>query len=229
MKTIGLIGGTTWHSTIDYYRIINDQLNKKLGGDDTAKLILFSVNYGELKKLTHQNDWKSVAEIVGNASKRVEDAGADCLLLCANTMHHIFDEVQNGVSIPVIHIVDAVAGEIKKKNIYTAALLGTKYTMGLPFYKDRLSVHGINTIIPDEEGFNMVNTTIYEELGKGIFLPETKGKYRELIRELTGKGSEGIILGCTEIPMLINQADSPVPVFDTTLIHAMAAVHFAVT
>ncbi|HVG41692.1 MAG TPA: aspartate/glutamate racemase family protein [Chitinophagaceae bacterium] len=227
MQTIGLIGGTTWYSTIDYYRIINDQINKKLGGDDTAKLILYSVNYGEIKKFGQQDNWEAITEIISSAAKKVEKAGAGCLLLCANTMHHIFNEVQGAVSIPVIHIADAVATEIQKKNISTVALLGTKYTMGLPFYKERLSTHDIHTIIPDEEGFDMVNTTIYEELGKGIFLPQTKRKYIELINELTRKGSEGIILGCTEIPMLIKQDDCGTPLFDTTFIHAMAAVDFA--
>ncbi len=227
MKTIGLVGGTSWISTIDYYRIINEQINIRLGGNEAAKLILYSVNYGEVKKFTQADDWESVLKLIGGAAQKVEAAGADCVLLCANTMHHLADDVQDLISIPLLHIADATAREIKKKNIDTVALLGTKYTMQLPFYKKRLADYSITTIIPDEAGVQLVNKTIYEELGKGILLPQTKEIYINLINELVQKGAQGIILGCTEIPLLIKQQDCTVPVFDTTFIHAMEAVNFA--
>jgi len=227
MKTIGLVGGTSWVSTVDYYRIINEQVNARLGGDEAAKIILYSVNFGEIKKYTQADDWDSVLKIISDTAMRVANAGADCLLLCANTMHHIAPQVQDHISIPLLHIADATAVAIKKKILDTVALLGTKYTMQLPFYKERLAQHSFSTIIPDDEAAQEVNKTIYEELGKGILLPQTKERYKMLIHELIGKGAEGIILGCTEIPLLIKQEDSPVPVFDTTYIHAMAAVDFA--
>lgn len=227
MKTIGLIGGITWHSTIDYYRFINQQVNERLGGDNAAQIILNSVNYGEIKRLTKADDWKSIAAIMCDAARRTEAAGADCILLGANTMHHIAEEVQAAVNIPLIHIADATAKAINEKNISTIALLGTKYTMQFEFYKKRLAAAGITTLIPGEDDIEIVNDGIYEELGKGILLPSTKEKYMAIIQKLVRRGAMGVILGCTEIPLLIKQEDSPVPVFDTTLLHATAAVDFA--
>jgi len=227
MKTIGLAGGLSWYSTVDYYRIINEQVNIKSGGDEAAKIILYSINYGEIKKLTQEESWDKIIDIICTAAKKIEDAGADCLLIGANTMHKIAGEVQSSINIPLIHIADATAKEIKKKSISTVALLGTKYTMQLDFYRDKLAEYEIETIIPGEEDVQMVNDSIYNELGKGLILPDTKKNYLQLINKLIEQGAEGIILGCTEIPLLIKQKDSPVPVFDTTYIHAMAAVNFA--
>ena len=227
MKTIGLIGGTTWYSTIDYYRYINELVNNKLGGDETAKVILNSVNYGEIKKLTLKNDWDSIANIICTAARKTQAAGADCILLCANTMHHIADKVEQAITIPLIHIADATANEIKKADLKTVALLGTKYTMQLNFLKDRLLTHGINPLIPDEDGIEKVNAAIFNELGKGIILPETKQLFIKIINQLISQGAQGVILGCTEIPLLIKPADCSLPLFDTTFIHATAAVDFA--
>lgn len=227
MKTIGLVGGTTWHSTMDYYRIINQQMNLLPGGNESAPLVLYSVNYGEIKKLTQEGNWKKIAEILGNAARKVEQAGAECLLLCANTMHQVAGEVESMISIPLLHIADATARAILSKKITTIGLLGTRYTMLLPFYRDRLARHGINSLIPEEDDIDRVNQAIYGELGKGIFTSQTKQLFQEIIDRLVAKGAEGVILGCTEIPMLIGQEDSPVPVFDTTRIHAMAAVDFS--
>ncbi|MBK7560820.1 MAG: aspartate/glutamate racemase family protein [Chitinophagaceae bacterium] len=227
MKTIGLVGGLTWYSTIDYYRFMNQQVNERLGGDEAAKIVLNSVNYGEIKKLTQAGDWKGISAIISKAAKMTEAAGADCLLLGANTMHHIAEEVAAVIQIPLIHIADATAKAIKEKKIKTVGLLGTKYTMQFDFYKNKLASHGITTLIPDECGVEDINKSIYEELGKGILLPETKQKFLTIINELIRQGAEGVILGCTEIPLLIKQEDSPVPVFDTTLLHAIAAVDFA--
>lgn len=227
MRTIGMVGGTTWHSTIDYYRIINQQMNLLPGGNDSAPLILYSVNYGEIKKLTEEGNWKKIAEILGNAARSVEQAGAECLLLGANTMHQVAGEVEAMISIPLLHIADATAGAILSKKISTVGLLGTRYTMRLPFYRERLARHGINSLIPDDADIDLVNQAIYGELGKGIFTAQAKKFFQEVIDRLVARGAEGVILGCTEIPMLIAQADSPVPVFDTTRIHAMAAVDFS--
>lgn len=227
MKTIGLIGGTSWYSTIDYYRLINELVNKKLGGNEAAKMVLYSVNYGEIVKLTKAGNWDSISEIMTDAAKKLEVAGADCILLGANTMHYVADKVEAKITVPLIHITDATAKEIKKKGITTVALLGTKYTMQLDFYKDKLSTHGINTIIPDEEGIEFVNDSIYNELGKGLVLPQTKENYLRLIEQLEKQGAEGVILGCTEIPLLISQEDCSIPIFNTTIIHATAAVDFA--
>jgi len=227
MKTIGLIGGLTWYSSIDYYRYINQKINERLGGDEAARIILNSVNYGKIKKLTQSGNWKAISTIICGLARDTEAAGADCLLIGANTMHHIADEVASAVNIPLIHVADVVAKAIVKKNINTVALLGTKYTMQFDFYKSHLAAHGITTLIPEEQDIEVINQSIYEELGKGILLPETKQMYLGVIEKLVLKGAEGIILGCTEISLLINQDDSSVPVFDTTQIHAAAAVDFA--
>lgn len=227
MKTIGLIGGISWYSSVDYYRYINQLVNERLGGDQAAQLILNSVNYGEIKRLTQAGDWQGITAIMINAARQTVAAGAECILLGANTMHHIAGEVAAAIEIPLIHIADATAAAIKEKGISTVALLGTKYTMQFDFYRNKLAGHGITAIIPADEGIQFVNHTIYEELGKGIFKEETRKQYLAIFRELMQQGAEGVILGCTEIPLLIKQEDSPVPVFDTTWLHAKAAVDFS--
>ncbi len=227
MKTIGLVGGISWLSTLDYYRLLNEMINKKLGGAEAGKIIIYSVNFGEIKMLTEEGSWDKIAEIICNAAKKLESAGAGCILIGANTMHKIAGEVQEVVSVPIIHVAEEVAKEINKKKLTTVALLGTKYTMQMDFYKHKLSNQGIVTIIPNQEEIEFINTAIYNEMGKGIFLPETKEKTLAIINRLTGQGAQGIILGCTELPILIKQEDCAVPVFDTTLIHASAAVEFA--
>lgn len=227
MKTIGLIGGLTWYSTLDYYRLLNELVNKKLGGVHAAKVILNSVDFAEIKVLTEKQDWDGLAEVMKAAAKSIEAAGADCIMIGANTMHKIADEIQSAVHIPVIHIADAVAEAIKAKQLNKVALLGTKYTMQLDFYKNKLAAHGITVIIPNETGIEFVNDSIYKEFSKGIFLPERKQQYLGIIDSLIEQGAQGVILGCTEIPILLKQADCPVPVFDTAFIHAEAAVKFA--
>ena len=227
MKTIGIIGGLTWHSTLDYYRLLNEGVNKRLGGDHAAKIILNSVDFADIKVLTQQQDWDGIAIIICKAAKAVEAGGASCLMIGANTMHNIADKVQAAIGIPVIHIADAVAEAIKIKKLKKVALLGTKYTMQMDFYKNKLAAQGISTIIPGEVDIEYINTSIYEEFSKGIFLPETKKQYLLIIDKLVAEGAEGIIAGCTEIPILIKQQDCSVPVFDTAFVHSMAAVDFA--
>ena len=229
MKTIGLIGGLTWLSTLDYYRLLNQMVNEKLGGPEAAKIILFSVNFGEIKILTQAGDWDGITNILCDAAKKVEAAGADCLLIGANTMHKIADKIQAAVHIPVIHIAEETTKEISKQNLKTVALLGTKYTMQQDFYTNKISAHGVKVIIPEEDEIEYINDAIYNEFGIGIFLPERKKRFIEIINRLISRGAQGIVLACTEIPILIKQEDISAPVFDTAKIHAAAAVEFVLS
>ena len=229
MKTIGIIGGITWHSTVDYYRQLNEMVNAKLGGVHSAKIVLYSAEFSEIKTLTEAGDWKALADIVTRAAVSLQGAGAECILIGANTMHHIADEVQAAITIPLIHIGTVTAEAIQHKKIKKVALLGTKYTMQMAFYKDKLAAYHIETIIPAEKDILYINNAIYNEFGAGIFLPETKKEILRIIDGLIKEGAEGIILGCTEIPILIKPEDCSVPVFDTALIHTAAAVKFALS
>ncbi len=229
MKTIGIIGGITWHSTIDYYRNINQQINEHFGGVTSAKIIVWSVEFAEIKKLTVEDRWDKIAAIIGHAAQKLEQAGADCIIIGANTMHKIADEIQALVKIPLINIAEVTAAAVTAMEVTKVALLGTKYTMQLPFYTEKLAANGIETIIPtNEEDITFINNAIYEEMGKGLFLSETKARFINIIKTLAANGAQGVILGCTEIPILIKQEDSPIPVFDTTAIHVHAAVAFAI-
>lgn len=229
MKTIGLIGGLSWLSTIDYYRLLNEMVNERLGGIEAGKIIIYSVNFGEIKTLTEADRWDEIEKMMRFAAGKLEDAGAECLLIGANTMHRIADGIQAAVTIPVVHVAEETAKEVKKKGLTKVALLGTKYTMQLDFYKEKLAAQGISTIIPGEESIAFINHTIYNEMGKGLFLPETKARFLSIIDSLSKEGAQGIILGCTEIPILIRQEDCHVPLFDTTRIHSAAAVNFALS
>jgi aspartate racemase len=226
MKTIGLIGGLSYLSTLDYYRLLNEMVNQRVGGVTSAKIWMYSVNFEEIKTLTEKLDWDGIAGIICPAAKKAEQAGADCLLVGANTMHHIADEIQNAINIPLIHIAAETAKAVTARRIKKVALLGTRYTMQLPFYKNKLAQAGIETIIPDEATIEIINRAIYDEMGKGVFTASTKTRFLTIINDLAQSGAEGIILGCTEIPILIKQEDTPLPVFDTTRIHAAAAVNF---
>ena len=228
MKTIGLIGGISWYSTLDYYRYINQGVNERLGGDEAAEIVLYSVNFGEIKRLTLDRKWQDIAAIMADAAKKIETAGAECVLLGANTMHHIAEEVAGAVRIPLLHIADATAAAINSKKIRTVALLGTKYTMQFDFYKQKLALHGITAIIPGPKDAEYINSSIYQELGKGIFREQTRLHYMDIIGRLAEQGAQGVILGCTEIPLLIRQEDCVLPVFDTTKLHAAAAVEFSI-
>ena len=227
-KTIGFIGGLTWHSTLDYYRLLNQLTNDKLGGAASAKILLYSVNFEEIKTLTYANNWDAIANIMICIAQTLEKAGADCILLGANTMHHIADKVSDAITIPLINIAKTTATAITVNGLQKVALLGTKYTMQLDFFKDKLTTQNIETIIPNETDIEYINDCIYNEMSKGIFLPERKAGFLKIIQSLQAQGADGIILGCTEIPILIKQADVSVPIFDTTLLHVRAAVEFAV-
>lgn len=227
MKTLGLIGGTSWVSTVDYYRYINKLANGARGGLNFAPLLLQSLNFAEVKDLADASDWDGMAELLTGAALNLQKAGADAIVLCANTTHIVADRVEANVGLPLVHITDATAGAIVSKRLKSVALLGTKFTMENAFYRDRLAKFGIETIIPDDAERDFIHWAIYEELGKDIFTAETKRKYLEIIDALASRGAEGVIFGCTEIPMLLKPEDCPYPSFDTTLIHARAAVEFA--
>lgn len=229
MKTLGLIGGTSWHSTIDYYRIINRIVSQRLGGLNSAKLLLYSVNLEELIKFPNVGDWNGAAAYLGDIAVKLEEAGAEYLVLCANTMHIVADKIQASISIPIIHIADATAKALTEKNLSKVGLLGTKFTMESDFLKNKLSESGIEVIVPDEKDRIWIQETIERELGRGILLPETKSQYIRVIDTLINAGAKGVILGCTEIPMLIKPEDVPVPSFDTTEIHARIAAEYALS
>ncbi len=227
MKTIGLIGGTSWVSTVEYYRIINQLTNERLGGLNSAKILLYSINFEEFKPPADPKGWGPVADMLTEIARRLENAGADCLLLCANTPHMAADSVQKNIRIPLLHIAEMTAREVERQKLTHVGLLGTKFTMELPFFKGKLSNRNILTIIPNDADREFIHASIYAELGKGIFTVETKKRYLSIIEDLKGRGAEGVIFGCTEIPMLLHQSDCDIPVFDTTAIHSRSAVDFA--
>jgi aspartate racemase len=226
MNKIGLIGGITSESTILYYRILNQLQASKLGAKHSAELIINTVDFGQISRLQSENRWDLLCEIMADAGKNLENAGATCILICANTMHLCIDAVKNVVQIPVIHIAEATSKSIIENGIKKVALLGTKYTMERDFFKDILSSFNIETVIPNKEDRNEIHRVIYEELSSGQILQKSKENYIKIINKFIKSGVEGIILGCTEIPLLIKQEDVSVPVFDTTTIHATAAFNY---
>ena len=225
MKTIGLIGGMSWESSLEYYRILNEKVKEKLGSLHSAKCILFSVDFNEIAELQHKDKWDELTKIMIDAAQSVEKAGADMVLICTNTMHKMAEDVQKSINIPLLHIVDATAEAIKKQNLKKVALLGTKFTMKQDFYKGRLKEkHNIDVVIPEENEMELVHKIIYNELCFGDIKTSSKKEYVKIIENLIKQGAEGVILGCTEIPLLIKQNDVSIPVFDTTTIHAESAV-----
>jgi aspartate racemase len=227
MKTIGLIGGMSWESTVPYYRIINEAVKEALGGLHSAKILLYSVEFDEIEKCQASGDWDRSAEILGDVALTLQNAGADFILICTNTMHKVAPQIQQRIHIPVIHIVDAVADVLQQQGIHTVGLLGTRYTMTQDFYKQRLLDRGFQVVIPGEGDVEIVNRVIFEELCVGILREESRAEYRRIIGDLKARGAQGVILGCTEIGMLISQADSVLPIFDTTVIHAAKAAQLA--
>jgi aspartate racemase len=223
MKKIGLIGGITPESTILYYSVLNRLNAEKSGSKHSAKVLMNSFDFGEISKLQAEGRWDLLNDLMAEAGKSLEKGGATCILICANTMHLCIDAVRNVVGIPVIHIAEATAKQISKKEIRKVALLGTKYTMEKDFFKDILKSFGIETLIPNDENRNEIHRVIYDELAKGELNVVSKQNYIEIIKKQIERGAEGVILGCTEIPLLIKQEDVSVPVFDTTTIHATAA------
>lgn len=228
MKTIGLIGGMSWESTVTYYQAINEYVRETLGGLHSAKLLMYSVDFAEIERCQSAGEWKKSGEILADAAKRLESAGADFILICTNTMHKVAPQVQRSLDIPILHIADATADALMKSGIRKAALLGTKYTMTQDFYKERLTEHGIDVVVPNVQEIEEVNRVIYEELCLGIISEDSRTKLKNIIARLKAEdGAQAVILGCTEIGLLIRAEDSALPAFDTTLIHTHAAVQKA--
>ena len=228
MKTIGLIGGMSWESSADYYRLINAAVKRELGGLHSAKVILFSVDFHEIEALQAAGSWQEAGKILANSARALELAGADFVLLCTNTMHKVADYIKEAIHIPFLHIADATAGEIKKANIRTVGLLGTAFTMEQEFYKARLEDEfGLRVLIPDDGDRKIVHSVIYDELCKGVIRESSRKEYARIIKLLVESGSEAVILGCTEIGLLVGEQNASVPLFDTTKIHATQAVKLA--
>ncbi|WP_026729252.1 aspartate/glutamate racemase family protein [Flavobacterium denitrificans] len=227
MRKIGLIGGISWVSTSDYYKLINEGINEKLGGLNFSECLIYSFNYADIKRNNENNDWDSTFNMLLKGCEFLKSGGAEAIVLCANTMHFIADRLEEAIDIPIIHIATATAIEIQKQEIKKVGLLGTKFTMELDFFKNKLATKEIEVLIPEkQEDKDFIHYTIFEELGRGLVTDETKKRYIEISNELISKGAEGIILGCTEIPLVIKPEDLSVPVFDTALIHSKAAVDF---
>jgi len=224
MKTIGLLGGMSWESTELYYRLINEETRRTLGGLHSASIALVSVDFHEIEKLQHVGNWDATAIILGEKARQIELAGADFLLICTNTMHKVADEVSASISIPLFHIADATANTIKGSGAKTVGLLGTKFTMEQDFYKGRLEQHGLEVLVPSERDRNIVHRVIYEELCLGQVKSESRDEYLRIIDDLNRRGAEAVIEGCTEIGILVKQEHTVVPLFDTTTIHAQQAV-----
>jgi aspartate racemase len=228
LKIIGLIGGMSWESSLEYYRIINETVRNRLGGLHSAQSLMYSVDFAEIEILQHQGHWQEATQMMIEAAHRVERGGADFLVICTNTMHKMAEEVQQNISIPILHIGDATAERVKAHKLRKVGLLGTKFTMEEDFYKGRLiQKHGLQVIIPTAEDRAIVHRVIYDELVIGNINPTSRAQYQRIIDELVQQGCEGIVLGCTEIGLLVKEADSQVPLFDTTQIHAIAAVEYA--
>ena len=228
LKTIGLIGGMSWESTVTYYKIINETVKEKLGGLHSAKCILYSVDFQEIEECQANGNWEKSGEILGEAAYNLEKAGADFIVICTNTMHKVVNQIKEKISIPILHIAEMTAEKILEKGLKNIALLGTKYTMEQDFYKSKLIEKGINVIIPDKNDIEIINKVIYDELCLGTINSDSKKKFLEIVDNLRSKGAEGIILGCTEIGLLIKNEDTDVPLFDTAIIHAEQAAIYSI-
>lgn len=228
MKTIGLIGGMSWESSLEYYRIINETVKARLGGLHSADCLMYSFDFAEIEHLQAAGAWEEAAGRMIEAAQRLERGGAACVVICTNTMHRMADDVQATVNIPLIHIADPTAEAVRQQGLSTVGLLGTIYTMEQDFYKSRLiHKHSLNVVIPDRDSRQMVNRVIYDELVRGMIRPQSQEAFVRVLHDLAASGAQGVILGCTEIGLLIKPEDSPLPVFDTTRLHALAAVDFA--
>lgn len=228
MKTIGLIGGMSWESTVPYYRHLNEGIKQRLGGLHSARVVLYSVDFHDIERLQHAGRWDEAGAMLANAARALQSAGAEFLVLCTNTMHKVAPAIEAAVRIPLLHIADPTAEAVKQAGLRTVGLLGTRFTMEEDFYRGRLEArHGLKVVIPDAADRDLVHRVIYDELCLGVTLDESRAAYREIIGRLVAQGAQGIILGCTEIGLLVKTEDAPVPLFDTTALHAASAVEFA--
>jgi aspartate racemase len=230
MRTIGLLGGMSWESSVEYYRIVNEEVRRRLGGTHSAKSVMYSVDFHEVETLQHEGDWEGATAMMVAGARAVEAGGGECLVICTNTMHRMADEVRAAIDIPLIHIADATAEAIKRAGVSTVALLGTRFTMEEDFYRGRLHhSHGLEVRIPGATGRETVHDIIYDELVQGIIRDESRARYVEIIDELVASGAEGVIAGCTEIELLVEPRHVSVPYFPTTRLHAVAAVDWALS
>ena len=229
MRTIGLVGGMSWVSTVEYYRIINGEISARRGGQSSARILLSSLDFSDIDALHARGDFEGVGSLLADAAAKLARVGAECILLCANTMHMHAARVQAAVSVPLIHLVDATAKEVRRSGIERVGLLGTRLTMERDFYKERLNAAGIDVLVPEKDEREFIHRTIHEELVKSVFLPESRDGFLSIIRGLAARGAQGIVLGCTEIPLLVAPDQCPLPAFDTTRIHGLAAVEFALS
>ncbi len=228
MKTLGLIGGMSWESTVPYYRLINEGVKQRLGGLHSARLVLYSVDFAKVERLQRTGDWVAAGALLAQAAEKLEGAGAEALVLCTNTMHKVADAIESAVQIPLLHIADPTAMQIRQAGLSKVGLLGTRFTMEQPFYKDRLvQRHGMQVLVPSAADREMVHRVIYEELCLGQVRASSRAQYQRVMADLVAQGAQAIILGCTEISLLIGAEDAPVPLFDTTAIHAQSAVAWA--
>jgi aspartate racemase len=228
MKTIGLLGGMSWESTLEYYRVINETVKEKLGDFHSAKCVLYSVDFAELERLQHQGRWEEATELMVDAAQKVKNAGADFIVICANTMHKLADDIQNSIHMPLLHIADVTAEKIKAQGVTKVGLLGTKFTMEEDFYRKRLTQkYGLEVIIPEEAERQFIHKILYDEKSIGEMKRLSKDTFKSIIENLAARGAQGVILGCTEIPLLVDEEDYALPLFDTTLIHAQIAVEYA--
>ena len=227
MKTIGLIGGMSWESTVTYYQMINEGIKDSLGGLHSAKVLLYSVDFFEIEALMSRGAWDEAAELLGDVAQRLEAAGADMILICTNTLHKVAPQVQSRIRVPLVHIAEAAAEELLSKGITRVGLLGTKYTMTQEFYREKLTERGIDVLIPEGEEIDLVNRVIFDELCLGVVKEDSKAAYLKVIANLQARGAQGILLGCTELGLIVSQEDVSLPLFDTTVIHTKKAVELA--
>ncbi len=229
MKTLGLIGGLSWYSTSVYYKTINQLTNQRLGSSHSSKLILFSVDFEEFRLLQNAGNWGAVEKMLSDIAIQLENAGADCIVMCTNTPHLVADTIRKKIKIPLLHIAEETAKEIVSQKINKVGLLGTRFTMENSFFKDRLSQFGIDTIVPADADKDYIHASIFNELTRGFFKDDTKNHYLEIIEKLKSDGAKGVVFGCTEFSILINSTDCSIPIFDTTAIHSKAAADFALS
>lgn len=227
MRCVGLIGGMSWESTTLYYQVMNREVARRLGGLHSARVLLMSLDFADIAQRQREGDWPGMATSLADAAKRLEQAGADCVLIGTNTMHKVADEVQRAIDVPLLHIADVTAQAIRAQGVQRVALLGTRFTMEQPFYRDRLAQMGVDVLTPDEAGRAEVHRIIFEELCLGVCTPESRIRLQRLCDSLVAQGAQGVVLGCTELPLILQASDVPVPLFDTTTLHALAAVDFA--
>ena len=227
MRRIGLLGGMSWESTALYYRLVNEEVRERLGGFHSARLVLASVDFAEIEAMQSAGDWAAAGALLAAEARAVQAAGAECLVLCTNTMHKVGDVIEAAVDIPLLHLADVTADAIRRAGLDRIALLGTRFTMEQPFYADRLRSHGIEVLVPDEPDRTLVHDVIYDELVLGVVRAESRAAYVDVVGRLVDRGARGVVLGCTEIELLIGPEDVPVPVFATTRLHALAAIDFS--